>query len=236
MMASSIKALPAILLIDIFKSYGVGDNKVDALRNINLEINKGEFLALCGPSGSGKSTLLNILSGIDKPTAGSTLFLDKALNDLNENQLSIIRSKHLGFIFQFFNLIPVLSAFDNVYYPLILNGNYTKKTAKEQALHYLDSVGISTLLDRKPGQLSGGQQQRVAIARALANNPQVVVADEPTGNLDLATGEAILDLLMKINQDTGTTFIISTHSTQLKDRARRVIEIEDGELVRDSAK
>lgn len=236
MMASSIKALPAILLIDIFKSYGVGDNKVDALRNINLDINKGEFVALCGPSGSGKSTLLNILSGIDKPTAGSTLFLDKALNDLNENQLSIIRSKHLGFIFQFFNLIPVLSAFDNVYYPLILNGNYTKKIAKEQALHYLDSVGISTLRDRKPGQLSGGQQQRVAIARALANNPQVVVADEPTGNLDLATGEAILDLLMKINQDTGTTFIISTHSTQLKDRARRVIEIEDGELVRDSAK
>lgn len=235
MMTNSIKALPAIQLIDVWKSYGWGESKVDALKRIDLEIRKGEFVALCGPSGSGKSTLLNILSGIDKPTAGDTLFLDKSLNDLNENQLSAIRSRHLGFIFQFFNLIPVLSAFDNVYYPLILNGNYTRKTAKELALYYLNSVGISELHNRYPRQLSGGQQQRVAIARALANEPEVVVADEPTGNLDLATGEAILDLLMKINQDTGTTFIISTHSTQLKDRARRVIEIKDGELVGDSA-
>jgi putative ABC transport system ATP-binding protein len=235
MMTNSIQALPAIQLIDVWKSYGLGENKVDALKHINLEIKKGEFLALCGPSGSGKSTLLNILSGIDKPTRGETLFLDKALNDLNENQLSAIRSKCLGFIFQFFNLIPVLSAFDNVYYPLILNGNYSRKAARELASHYLDSVGINALRDRCPGQLSGGQQQRVAIARALANKPAVVVADEPTGNLDLATGEAILDLLMKINQDTGTTFIISTHSTQLKDRAKRVIEIKDGELVGDSA-
>jgi putative ABC transport system ATP-binding protein len=234
-MANLIKELPAILLIDIFKSYGVGENRVDALKNINLEIKKGEFLALCGPSGSGKSTLLNILSGIDRPTFGTTLFLDKALNNLDENQLSLIRSKHLGFIFQFFNLIPVLSAFDNVYYPLILNGHYSKTTAKELSLHYLERVGLYELRDRKPGQLSGGQQQRIAIARALANNPEIVVADEPTGNLDLATGEAILDLLMQINQDIGTTFIISTHSTQLKDRANRVIEIKDGELVSDSA-
>ncbi|OTG86206.1 lipoprotein-releasing system ATP-binding protein LolD [Acinetobacter sp. ANC 4558] len=233
-MANAIKELPAILLIDIFKSYGVGDNKIDALKQINLEIKKGEFLALCGPSGSGKSTLLNILSGLDQPTAGTNLFLNKALNELNENQLSMIRSQHLGFIFQFFNLIPVLSAFDNVFYPLILNGLYSKKIAKELTLHYLDSVGLYELYDRKPGQLSGGQQQRVAIARALANQPNVVVADEPTGNLDLATGEAILDLLMKINQDIGTTFIISTHSTQLKDRAKRVIEIKDGELIHDS--
>ena len=234
-MANLIKELPAILLIDIFKSYGAGENRVDALKNINLEIKKGEFLALCGPSGSGKSTLLNILSGIDRPTFGTTLFLDKALNNLDESQLSLIRSKHLGFIFQFFNLIPVLSAFDNVYYPLILNENYSKKAASELALHYLERVGLYELRDRKPGQLSGGQQQRVAIARALANNPEIVVADEPTGNLDLATGEAILDLLMQINQDIGTTFIISTHSTQLKDRANRVIEIKDGELVSDSA-
>ncbi|MBV5096027.1 ABC transporter ATP-binding protein [Tenebrionicola larvae] len=233
-MANNIKELPAILLMNIYKSYGLGENKVDALKNINLEIAKGEFLALCGPSGSGKSTLLNILSGIDKPSAGTAIFLDKALNDLNENQLSVVRSRHLGFIFQFFNLIPVLSAFDNVYYPLILNGNYNKKAAKQQALHYLESVGIGALGERKPGQLSGGQQQRVAIARALAHEPQVVVADEPTGNLDLATGEAILDLLMKINEETKTTFIVSTHSTQLKDRARRVIEIKDGEIIYDS--
>ncbi|KFK94353.1 MULTISPECIES: ABC transporter ATP-binding protein [unclassified Serratia (in: enterobacteria)] len=235
-MANKIKELPAILLIDIYKSYGWDASKVDALKNINFEIAKGEFLALCGPSGSGKSTLLNILSGIDKPTSGSTIFLDKALNDLNEEQLSFIRSKHLGFIFQFFNLIPVLSAFDNVYYPLVLNGDYNKRQAKELSLYYLDRVGINHLVERKPGQLSGGQQQRVAIARALAHSPGVIIADEPTGNLDLATGEAILDLLMEINQETKTTFIVSTHSTQLKNRAKRVIEIKDGELVYDSVK
>ncbi|MFT4274604.1 MAG: ABC transporter ATP-binding protein [Pantoea sp.] len=233
-MKNNIRALPAIQLIDVCKSYGFAENKVDALKNINLEIKKGEFLALCGPSGSGKSTLLNVLSGIDKPDAGITLFLNKSLNELHENQLSAVRSRHLGFIFQFFNLIPVLSAFDNVYYPLILNGHFPRKTAQELAWHYLDSVGIRALGDRKPGQLSGGQQQRVAIARALANQPDVVVADEPTGNLDMATGDTILDLLLRINQDTGTTFIISTHSMQLKDRAKRVIEIEDGELVSDS--
>ncbi|MDR0806406.1 MAG: ABC transporter ATP-binding protein [Enterobacteriaceae bacterium] len=235
-MANNVKELPAILLSDIYKSYGAGESKVDALKNINLEIAQGEFLALCGPSGSGKSTLLNILSGIDKPTFGTVMFLNKLLNDLNEDHLSFVRSKYLGFIFQFFNLMPVLNAFDNVYYPLILNGNFNKKEAKERSLHYLDSVGLSHLTDRKPGQLSGGQQQRVAIARALAHNPSVVVADEPTGNLDLATGESILDLLMKINEETKTTFIISTHSTQLKDRARRVVEINDGGLVYDSAK
>lgn len=235
-MESNIKLLPAIRLMDIFRSYGTGEGKVDALKNINLEIAKGEFLAICGPSGSGKSTLLNVLSGIDQPTAGSALFLDKALNDLNQAQLAFVRSRHLGFIFQFFNLIPVLSAFDNVYYPLILNGQYGKKEAKERSLHYLDSLGLGMLGSRKPGQLSGGQQQRVAIARALAHEPQVVVADEPTGNLDLASGEAILDLLMTINQQTRTTFIISTHSTQLKDRARRVLEIKDGELVNDAVK
>lgn len=233
-MVNNIKPLPAILMQDICKSFGHGANKVDALNNINLDIIKGEFVALCGPSGSGKSTLLNILSGIDKPTSGMILFLDKALNELNENQLSDIRARHLGFIFQFFNLVPVLSAFDNVYYPLVLNGNIPRKEAREAAHHYLDRVGLGTLAHRKPGQLSGGQQQRVAIARALAHRPQVIVADEPTGNLDQATGEAILDLLQEINQQTGTTFIISTHSSQLKERAHRVIEIEDGELLKDS--
>ena len=233
-MVNNIKPLPAILMQDICKSFGHGENKVEALLNINLDIVKGEFVALCGPSGSGKSTLLNILSGIDKPTSGMILFLNKALNELNENQLSDIRARHLGFIFQFFNLVPVLSAFDNVYYPLVLNGNIPRKEAREASHHYLDSVGLGTLTHRKPGQLSGGQQQRVAIARALAHRPQVIVADEPTGNLDLATGEAILDLLQEINQQTGTTFIISTHSSQLKERAHRVIEIEDGELLKDS--
>jgi len=235
-MQSNIKALPAIYLNGIYKRYGNNDNKVDALNNINLEISDGEFLALCGPSGSGKSTLLNILSGIDKPSLGYVVLRNKLLNDLPEKDLASLRSKHLGFIFQFFNLMPVLNAFDNVFYPLVLNGHFDTKAATERSLHFLDSVGLADLRDRKPGQLSGGQQQRVAIARALAHEPQIVVADEPTGNLDLATGEAILDLLLNINQQTGTTFVISTHSTQLQARAGRVVELRDGALAYDSAK
>ncbi|OQR46085.1 lipoprotein ABC transporter ATP-binding protein LolD [Klebsiella aerogenes] len=235
-MRSNITELPDISLSGIYKTYGCLDNITYALNNINLDVVKGEFLVLCGPSGSGKSTLLNILSGIDMPTTGHVFFLHKNLNALSEKNLAHLRSRHLGFIFQFFNLIPVLSVFDNVYYPLTLNGHFNAKEARERTLYFLDSVGLFHLLARKPGQLSGGQQQRVAIARALAHSPEVIVADEPTGNLDLATGESILDLLVEINQRTKTTFIISTHSTQLKDRARRSVEIKDGAIIYDSAK
>lgn len=235
-MKNSVNALPAIVLSDISKQFGTGESQVSALKGVNLEIAKGEFIALCGPSGSGKSTLLNILSGIDRPSAGQVIFLNHLLNALPEKEMAAIRGQHLGFIFQFFNLIPVLNVLDNIFYPLVLNGYCNKKEAKARALHALDSVGLAQFARRKPGQLSGGQQQRVAIARALAHQPGVVVADEPTGNLDLATGEAIMDLLLKINQQTQTTFIVSTHSTQLKDRAKRVIEITDGELTYDSAR
>ncbi len=235
-MKNSVNALPAIVLSDISKQFGTGESQVSALKGVNLEIAKGEFIALCGPSGSGKSTLLNILSGIDRPSAGQVIFLNHLLNALPEKEMAAIRGQHLGFIFQFFNLIPVLDVLDNIFYPLVLNGYCDKKEAKARALHALDSVGLAQFARRKPGQLSGGQQQRVAIVRALAHQPCVVVADEPTGNLDLATGEAIMDLLLKINQQTQTTFIVSTHSTQLKDRAKRVIEITDGELTYDSAR
>ena len=235
-MKNSVNALPAIVLSDISKQFGTGESQVSALKSVSLEIAKGEFIALCGPSGSGKSTLLNILSGIDQPSAGQVIFLNHLLNDLPEKKMAAIRGQHLGFIFQFFNLIPVLNVLDNIFYPLVLNGYCDRKEAKARALHALDSVGLAQLARRKPGQLSGGQQQRVAIARALAHQPGVVVADEPTGNLDLATGQAIMDLLLKINQQTQTTFIVSTHSTQLKDRAKRVIEITDGELTYDSAR
>ncbi|APZ06043.1 ABC transporter ATP-binding protein [Kosakonia cowanii] len=235
-MKNSVNALPAIVLSDISKQFGTGESQVSALKGVNLEIAKGEFIALCGPSGSGKSTLLNILSGIDQPSAGQVIFLNHLLNALPEKEMAAIRGQHLGFIFQFFNLIPVLDVLDNIFYPLVLNGYCNKKEAKARALYALDSVGLAQFARRKPGQLSGGQQQRVAIARALAHQPCVVVADEPTGNLDLATGEAIIDLLLKINQQTQTTFIVSTHSTQLKDRAKRVIEITDGELTYDSTR
>jgi len=235
-MKNSVNALPAIVLSDISKQFGTGESQVSALKSVSLEIAKGEFIALCGPSGSGKSTLLNILSGIDQPSAGQVIFLNHLLNGLPEKEMAAIRGQHLGFIFQFFNLIPVLNVLDNIFYPLVLNGYCDRKEAKARALHALDSVGLAQFARRKPGQLSGGQQQRVAIARALAHQPGVVVADEPTGNLDLATGEAIMDLLLNINQQTQTTFIVSTHSTQLKDRAKRVIEITDGELTYDSAR
>lgn len=235
-MKNSVKAVPAIVLSDISKQFGTGESQVRALKSVSLEIAKGEFIALCGPSGSGKSTLLNILSGIDQPSAGQVIFLNHLLNGLPEKEMAAIRGQHLGFIFQFFNLIPVLNVLDNIFYPLVLNGYCDRKEAKARALHALDSVGLAQLARRKPGQLSGGQQQRVAIARALAHQPDVVVADEPTGNLDLATGEAIMDLLLNINQQTQTTFIVSTHSTQLKDRVKRVIEITDGELTYDSAR
>lgn len=173
-MRSNITELPDISLSGIYKTYGYQDNMTYALNNINLDVVKGEFLALCGPSGSGKSTLLNILSGIDTPTAGNVFFLHKNLNMLSDKNLARLRSRHLGFIFQFFNLIPVLSVFDNVYYPLTLNGHFSTKEARERTLHFLESVGLSHLLARKPGQLSGGQQQRVAIARALAHSPKLL--------------------------------------------------------------
>lgn len=233
-MSEIIRELPVLSLKNIHKCYGEGDGKVDALKNINLDVRKGDFIALCGPSGSGKSTLLNILSGIDKPSSGTVLFLNKLLNNLSEDQLSTIRGRNLGFIFQFFNLIPVLNVFDNVYYPLVLNGHMDTAEANKRARQFIDSVGLAAFAQRKPGQLSGGQQQRVAIARALAHQPQIVVADEPTGNLDATTGQDIIELLQKINQETQTTFIISTHSSQLKSSAKRVVEIKDGELVDDT--
>lgn len=234
-MCSRVKELPAIILSDISRSYGKRAAKVEALRSINLEIARGEFVVICGPSGSGESTLLNIMAGIDKASSGTVILLNKLLDSLREKQLAAIRSRYVGFIFQAFNLIPVLDAFDNVCYPLILNGHIGKKEARERAAHFLASVGLGDMQHRKPGQLSGGQQQRVAIARALAHMPEVIIADEPTGNLDQATGEAIFALLADINQRTGTTFIISTHSLQLKERAQRVVEIQEGELIYDSA-
>lgn len=233
-MRSNIRMLPDVSLNGVYKSFGRGENKVEALRNINLEIHKGEFVALCGPSGSGKSTLLNVLSGIDQPSAGFVLLLNKFISEMSENDLAAIRSRDIGFIFQFFNLIPVLNIYDNIYYPMVLNGHFDKKIARERTLHFLDDVGLAHLSKRRPGQLSGGQQQRVAIARALVHQPQVVIADEPTGNLDQATGEAIIDLMLKINQERGTTFVISTHATQIKERAHRVVEIKDGEVACDS--
>ena len=230
-MSGMIKELPMISLNNIYKSYGSGEGKVDALKNINLEIEKGEFLALCGPSGSGKSTLLNILSGIDKPGFGSVMFLRKLLNNLPEEQLAEIRGKHLGFIFQFFNLIPVLSVFDNVFYPLVLNGHIGKKEAKERALHFIESVGLAGYTERKPGQLSGGQQQRVAIARALAMDPICMLFDEPTSALDPEMINEVLDVMVSLAKE-GMTMMVVTHEMGFaKKVADHVIFMDAGEII-----
>ncbi|MEY0030361.1 ABC transporter ATP-binding protein [Providencia rettgeri] len=232
MIHQSAQSLPVAYLQQASKSFGKGAGTITALNSITTQINDGEFVALCGPSGSGKSTLLNLMAGIDFPTGGNVFLMGQDLEKLNDKQTARLRANHIGFVFQFFNLLPVLSVFDNVYYPLMLNG-FSRRVAHEQVMDMLEKVGLSNHYKRPPGELSGGQQQRVAIARALVKSPRLVVADEPTGNLDTRTGHEIVDLLLTMNQELKTTFVISTHSLQLRDRAKRVLEIEDGELKND---
>ncbi|WP_421667145.1 ABC transporter ATP-binding protein [Providencia rettgeri] len=231
-MHQSAQSLPVAYLQQASKSFGKEAGTITALNSITTQINDGEFVALCGPSGSGKSTLLNLMAGIDFPTGGNVFLMGQHLEKLNDKQTARLRANHIGFVFQFFNLLPVLSVFDNVYYPLMLNG-FSRRVAHEQVMDMLEKVGLSNHYKRPPGELSGGQQQRVAIARALVKSPRLVVADEPTGNLDTRTGHEIVDLLLTMNQELKTTFVISTHSLQLRDRAKRVLEIEDGELKND---
>lgn len=223
------RTLPLAVLNQASKSFGDALNPIHALHAISTEIHDGEFIALCGPSGSGKSTLLNLIAGIDEPTEGQVLLLGNDLSRLNDRQMARLRADSIGFVFQFFNLLPVLSVFDNVYYPLMLNG-FRRSEARERVMHIIEKVGLIDHYRRPPGELSGGQQQRVAIARALVKKPRLVVADEPTGNLDTRTGEEIIDLLYAMNHEFKTTFIISTHSPRLRDRARRVLLIEDGRI------
>ena len=228
----SATQLPIVRLGQVEKRYGKGESSVLALQSIDLQVERGEFAALCGQSGSGKSTLLNLIGGIDKPTAGSVHFLGQNLAQLDDRELARLRAQDIGFIFQFFNLLPVLSVFDNVYYPLMLNG-YKKEQARRQVMQALDRVGLAKHALRRPVELSGGQQQRVAIARALVKKPALVIADEPTGNLDSGTGRSVLELMQEINRENGTTFIISTHADSVRDVASRVIRIADGRLQHD---
>lgn len=224
--------LPVVSMQQASKRFGKGPGAIVALEGITTEIHDGEFIALCGPSGSGKSTLLNLMAGIDFPTGGHVYLLGNDLATLNDQQTARLRADAIGFVFQFFNLLPVLSVFDNVYYPLMLNG-FSRRLAQDQVMDMIEKVGLVAHYKRPPGELSGGQQQRVAIARALVKRPRLIVADEPTGNLDTRTGQEIVDLLLTMNQELKTTFVISTHSLSLRDRAKRVLEIRDGELEND---
>jgi putative ABC transport system ATP-binding protein len=221
-----------INLENVDKTYHLGKVAVKVLQQINLEIRGGDFAAVAGPSGSGKTTLLNLLGCIDKPDAGRVVLDGRDITDIPLPQLARIRSRNIGFIFQTFNLLPVLTAFENVEYPLLFS-----KMKRDQrhtlVWNRLDEVGLKDHAHHRPDQLSGGQRQRVAIARALVNEPALILADEPTANLDSETGAEILDLLQGMNQRTGITFVFATHDHKLIDRASRQIFISDGHIISD---
>jgi putative ABC transport system ATP-binding protein len=216
----------------VTKEYTVGQTKVHALRGVSLEIEKGEFLSIAGPSGSGKTTLLNLIGCLDKATSGEIYIADEAVSSKNKKELALLRRKHLGFVFQSFNLIPVLTAYENVSFALSLLG-INGSEIKERTYGILAEVGLKGMETRLPGELSGGQQQRVAVARALIKEPDVVLADEPTANLDSDTGREILDLMAVLNRKHGTTFVFSTHDKMVMDFARRLVRLHDGAVTSD---
>jgi putative ABC transport system ATP-binding protein len=218
----------------VYKDYRLGAQTVHALKDIDLAIEAGEFLAIAGPSGSGKTTLLNLIGCIDSPSRGRLLINEIEVSGKTPDQLAELRARTIGFIFQTFNLFPVLSAAENIEYPLLWRSDLTTHERRRRVERFLDRVGLGRFGNHRPNQLSGGQRQRVAIARALAIEPAIVLADEPTANLDHATGEDILLLMKDINRELGTTFIFSTHDQRVMAMADRLVRIEDGEIVRPS--
>jgi len=223
-MASLIK------LQNIYKTYFMGEVEIQALANVNIQINKGEFTAIVGPSGSGKSTLMHIIGLLDSPTSGLVYLKGKKISDLSENELAVLRNEHIGFVFQSFNLLRRASAFENVLLPLLYSRVVNKERAKK-ARFALETVGLGDRLKHTSSQLSGGEQQRVAIARALVNNPSIILADEPTGNLDSKSGGEIMNLLHELNK-AGITIILVTHELDIAKGAKRIIEIKDGKIIK----
>jgi len=221
--------VPAVKVVDIHKTYHLKGEEVHALRGINLEIPRGEYLSVMGPSGSGKTTLFNMIGGIDRPTKGD-IFIDGVdLSKIPSKAMAWLRCRKIGYIFQTFNLIPVLTAKENVALPMIFLG-VDKVEREKRAGELLNVVGLGDRLDHRPTELSGGQQQRVAIARSLANDPAIILADEPTGNLDLNTGSAIVQLLYRFKAERGTTIICATHDLKMIDISDRVVFLRDGAI------
>jgi putative ABC transport system ATP-binding protein len=220
--------------IQVTRDFGESGVVTRALRGVNMVLKSGEFAAMAGPSGSGKTTLLNIIGGLDRPTSGSVLVEGHDLTRLSGSELSRLRRDRIGFIFQTYNLIPILTAYENAEYVLMLQG-LPRQERRERVMHVLKEVGLDGLENRFPRELSGGQQQRVAIARAIVPEPALVLADEPTANVDSETGSALLDLMLRLNEEKGATFLFSTHDRAVMRRARRLIRLRDGLIIEDSA-
>ena len=216
---------------DIVKSFYIGTpNQLDILKGIDIKVKKGEFISIVGTSGSGKSTLMNIIGALDRPTSGDYILDSTNINEISDNGLSEIRNKKIGFVFQTFNLIPRSSALKNVELPMLYYG-MNRKERKKKAEELLELVGMKDRMSHQPNELSGGQKQRVAIARALANNPSIILADEPTGALDSATGRLVMDLFHKVHEEEGKTIVFITHNSELADETERIITLRDGNIV-----
>ena len=217
---------------NLIKIYQQGDIEVKALNDVSINFQQGEFTAIVGPSGSGKTTFLNSIGGLDTPTSGKVVINDTDITNLKSNELIDFRLRNIGFVFQAYNLIPVLTAKENVEFIMLMQGD-SANDRKLRAEELLNAVGLSDQINRRPGQLSGGQQQRVAVARALASKPKFVLADEPTANLDSTSTSNLLDIMYKLNKEENMTFIFSTHDQRVIDRAKRIITLEDGKILSD---
>jgi putative ABC transport system ATP-binding protein len=226
---------PIVLVQDVSKEYHRNEIVIPVLSGMNLRLDTGDYMALMGPSGSGKSTLLNLIAGLDRPTSGNVFVCGQNLGATSESELAKWRSRHVGFIFQMYNLIPVLTAYENVELPLTLT-HLSRRQRDDQVRAALEVVGLSDRMDHYPRQLSGGQEQRVSIARAIATDPTLLVADEPTGDLDVKSGKEILDLMCRLNQEFEKTIIMVTHDPHAARRAKRTLLLEDGRLVSDTTR
>jgi len=225
--------MPLLELKKVRKIYKQGKIEVPALRGVDLVVEEGEFTTIFGPSGSGKTTLLNMIGCLDTPTEGDIHLNGSKISDLSKKELAMTRRYNIGFIFQSYNLIPVLTAFENVEFAIRLIGNLSEKEMQEKVLNMLKEVGLEGKEGRRPGELSGGEKQRVAIARALVKKPKIVLADEPTANLDSETAQDVIKIMIKMNEELGTTFIFSTHDPQVMENARRFINLKDGMISSD---
>jgi putative ABC transport system ATP-binding protein len=223
---------PVVQIKDVVKTFPVGGGEITVLKGLSFDVKPGEFISIVGPSGNGKSTLLNMITGIDRPTSGEVIVTGREVHKMSENQLAAWRGQHVGIIFQFFQMLPALTLLQNVMLPMDFARKYSPRERKERALQLLESVDLTDQANKLPGNVSGGQQQRAAIARALANDPELLVADEPTGNLDTRTANDMFDMFVQLVKQ-GKTLVMVTHDKELSRRVPRVVEIIDGRITRD---